>query len=1731
MDVRSPEPTREFPARRSSTMSSGEGHPARPDSSLRQVAWGVGGGGLSHTPVASPLQRKGGPGRSKVLTDDYEVLVPPEGCCCGCFCCCCGCGAQYCCFWSISRLLWSAGTTLHWLFCTCCSSTVDYDSSMRKQGMRRRGTGRAQSTATLAARTPKVVQGRAGRHSVTAQALIHQRQAGKGKVERDCCGGKWKGAGHVTLASIVDQYWLFASDVELMSRMLLSPAVISAASIAQADVVFRAGLNVFPSSIFLRLARSTFILLHRASGVEAVALLMAAKRLSRTAAMDLQFQLFTKLQSWRSVKQAAELGEALDSISIMQFEQLFTQARDNHLQAVGALATMWHIMHQYHETYMVSEGVPEPEEGATPLPSAIIEEDEEEQEEEGGDSGRPPPPSLAKSSKAPSQGTSKRVRHEASPPRKSTRSRSTVGRRHSLDGALAARSPPMTRGRTLGRKASFILQSPLTGHQRQLTSRDVAEQLVMQMHLALAGGDGTGQGGAAASPRRPGSFAFEMRPSSARSGRSALSGRSQRSLRTVRALRSARHARLRQERGQADGGEDAAAQAAAATRPSQRDKGPISLDEAIGLAPAEEAPEPALRHPRRSGGATAPQRPPSPGTGLDTPAEDVEEDEAVEALLGASEAQSEAVREAAAATVNAQLAELLHVIHTCTTKADSAYVALIKTFPSSPVAMKSYGLFLLHVVGDTDLAHRVLDKAYANMEVQGAVERGEVPAHATAFGAGGGDEATDTSAFDSHGEDDDAHSVTSLLLLAAARRGRSGITHGLDAVAVGPSGPVAVVQGQGEGRGMMGDWFGHSSDPARHAGNTRAAGRRAARHPLASARAWLTGFITALALLAVGTFTANEVMLTRTQDTLDLTLDWALWRNLGVQVTQHARDVNIAAVEAGRVGVPSFAGSTPPPAFSNNSAALAVVEARSRLLESTEVFLRFHSSLFRAVSEDGAGGSDAVQTDVEEQWVEPLRALHVPAALSTTVAASLALRAGDSSPAPTASGNTSLGTAACGVMDDLALLQVSLWDYGNVLGSHALLLAKGATADQAAPALACDGANTGGTPSSTSFGARSLSWALASRNGFMGREASIGGVTAAFKARDASVVSVAVISGGALVALGVLCVALIVVVVFRSVLTLVRYTRRQMIAVVQAVPSESVADLAVKYRTIRRHYMQLAGTFDTERGDMLEDVLWGLDPSKLGTSIDLSAEDGVSGVGRGWGSDEDGTPVQPVDGGGGTQQDMCIGPSTKRYVSAIHKYSDDKGLKAAADMSVAESTAKHRQSMVLMEAACSSAAAEEGRLKPTAPPEEKRGSSKKLLLRRASSSGRGNVIKTAPTGVSAWQRKADRSKEPKAPESKRDSAASRKLWDKVSGDTLTAVRWWMCVSVIALLVAVVSSFAVSVASVGDVDVVVDLTSLAGERAAHVISAATLAREVVIGDGAVVSPATAAVELSTSLNAITRATRELQELTAGLNSGVSLVRASQQAEARAGVDLPSLSLLSAITTPANTTTTGQPALTSPDEQVRVEAIAFAPPQQLGVSVDQSISILLNYFSLSAATLLQCYAPQFSGARDSTLCTYGSATDSATYDGTVKLAGTNASAIASQEQLFVMDRLYHVSLGADLWRTIAADKAEFAERMNDLRSLGIGLLLANLIVISVVYTALRNIFSARLISETVRAAQLVALVPVIAWLPPGALEEGDFLAKAEAMGERSSPQEAGQASPAIKAPPALQRPPGA
>jgi len=1736
------------------------------------------------------------------LLANYEVLTPPAGCCCACLVCCgCGCGATYCWFWAITKWLRGCYSSIRFLLCGC-KARSSTDSAVRSFDMRRRADTLPRKHAPTSphsalhnamhadsdASAQRLLRRPDSSHSHTTHALIAQREAGMVSAERNCGGARWRRVGTMTLGAMCDQYWLFSSDIELLSRVLLSPRVISTSSITQADIVFRAGLTLFPDSVFLRLARSTFILLHRTSGVEAVSLLMQAKRLAVSSSIDLQFQLFTKLQSWRSVKQASELGEALDSVSIMQFEQLFTEARDKHLQAVTAMAIMWEVIRKYHQTYLQEEqgnneedeedeeggvegqnqvaaagtgaditapfsrrgGKADEERVASPTPHGSRVRRDSGVQPAVFNTGRDSPsfdeetPPSARMNVAPSLGVdaaaeiqrgtgmpvpgagaahfpaamelvssggggfhSSTLLTKAAAGRLQQDSGSGSGGFSTVpsmvlppDSAASERSSSKEKKRKkrrviyVPRDRQSSIPAGLSRH-KSVTSRDVAEQLVMRMHMALAAGDN----GPAQSLARKQSFggglgqlfspSFSLAPGGNDRPSSGRSQRSQRSQRSSRGSGARRKLAV-----------DGAVLGSPGSVPPPSSGG----ESADGRRPHMR--EVFTLGPQAAHGASAPIRK-EPYDGEDDMASDEEA-----ALLQMSQQEAE-LREAAAAAVNVQVAHLLHVIYTATTEADNAYVELIKGFSSSPVALKSYGLFLLHVIGDSDLAHRVLDKAVTTQEAQMVLARGEGALQQGVGGtvrmgrnsAGG---STDNSALGGD-DDDDAHSVTSLLLLAASRRQRSGITRGLDAVAVGPSGPVAVAQGSDpSGGGAMGGLFGGDTHGGGTQGSKYSAARASTKHPLASARMWLTRFIMTLSLLALGTFTANEVLLQRTQDTLGLTVRWSLWRNTGQQMFEATRDVVLYAAGAAAAAQPSPGTASIPPlptdgsstalpaSLSNSSAVQTFLAARSGLAQITSEFLGLHAKLYEdAVSgASSSSGSSSIQLGVLQQWRDPIRVLHVPSTASISIAASLTYPAGTVRTVDPV-GTAVNGSAVCSLVQGTEQLPVSLWDWGNIVAAQAAVWAHTVTTTQVRPSAECGGTYTSAASAAAGSGGI-LPFTMAGRNAVATRESNVQGVTNAYRERDASVVRVAIFTSGALVVFGFLLVVLIVTVVFRKVLTLVRFTRRQMIAVVQTIPGSSVDDLAVKYRTIKRTYVQLGHTYDADRGELLEDQLWGLDPSKPGTSIDLSAGVGVTSADRGWDEDTYEAPAQLM-GAGGEKQDMdkSVGPSTKKYIEAIHRHGKNKHLKAEADRELAESVARHQQGIVLMNAAWSSAKAEDKHIRQ---PSSQGASSAALgsdTPARAGMQGR-------PSGMNEWTRQQQRAKGAHSKATEAERAREKKVWDNVTRDALSSIRYWMCFSVLVLLMALVSSFAVSVAMVGDVDVVVGLTATAGERAAHVISAYGLARELVIGDGAVLSQNDAALELAAAVNSASSLSAEVLELQSRLSTGVSYFAAATQSASAAPSDIDFVDVAEAIGLGSNLSASGSAGLASPDGRLQLSPIVFgAASGQSGTA--QSISTLMNFFLLAASNLLQCYAPQLTGSRNLNACAFGSANFSAAYDSRVLLALNDVAALGSQEQLRLMSRLYAGSLGTSLFDGLASDAQRYDLRMNDLRSIGLGLLFGNLLIICAVYYSLRNIFSARLVSETVRAAQLVALVPVMAWVPLELVEEGDIVqAAAEA-----------------------------
>eukprot|EP00741_Cyanophora_paradoxa_P001739 tig00000073_g1686.t1 len=107
-----------------------------------------------------------------------------------------------------------------------------------------------------------------------------------------------------------------------------------------AEAVFREGLSRFPRSAFLRVTHSLFVRHYRGDLTTAVARLRGVNDACRPA-LDHRYLVFEKIRAWEQVAHGTHIGQSMNSLSLLEFQQVFSAAQKKHAEALVLLKKFW----------------------------------------------------------------------------------------------------------------------------------------------------------------------------------------------------------------------------------------------------------------------------------------------------------------------------------------------------------------------------------------------------------------------------------------------------------------------------------------------------------------------------------------------------------------------------------------------------------------------------------------------------------------------------------------------------------------------------------------------------------------------------------------------------------------------------------------------------------------------------------------------------------------------------------------------------------------------------------------------------------------------------------------------------------------------------------------------------------------------------------------------------------------------------------------------------------------------------------------------------------------------------------------------------------------------------------------------------------------------------------------------------------------------------------------------
>eukprot|EP00741_Cyanophora_paradoxa_P023355 tig00000254_g22561.t1 len=112
------------------------------------------------------------------------------------------------------------------------------------------------------------------------------------------------------------------------------------ADLTAAEAIFREGMAAFPRSAYIRIAHALFIRHYKGDTATAAQRMRIAAESCRPA-LDLRYLVFEKQRMWENLTHGASVGQTLNSLSLLEFEQVFSTATAKHAEALKLTKHFW----------------------------------------------------------------------------------------------------------------------------------------------------------------------------------------------------------------------------------------------------------------------------------------------------------------------------------------------------------------------------------------------------------------------------------------------------------------------------------------------------------------------------------------------------------------------------------------------------------------------------------------------------------------------------------------------------------------------------------------------------------------------------------------------------------------------------------------------------------------------------------------------------------------------------------------------------------------------------------------------------------------------------------------------------------------------------------------------------------------------------------------------------------------------------------------------------------------------------------------------------------------------------------------------------------------------------------------------------------------------------------------------------------------------------------------------
>eukprot|EP00741_Cyanophora_paradoxa_P015791 tig00020904_g15246.t1 len=160
------------------------------------------------------------------------------------------------------------------------------------------------------------------------------RSSGRGRL-----AALWRAARPRLIAALESTHTLFLVECQYEVRARI--ALRKHGDVAAAEAIYKEGMHALPQSAYIRIHYALFTRHYKGDAAAAAQRMQAAANDGVRMAFDMRYLVFEKQRLWDQIAHGQNLGQTMNSLSLLEFEQVFANATAKHGEALRLIQRFW----------------------------------------------------------------------------------------------------------------------------------------------------------------------------------------------------------------------------------------------------------------------------------------------------------------------------------------------------------------------------------------------------------------------------------------------------------------------------------------------------------------------------------------------------------------------------------------------------------------------------------------------------------------------------------------------------------------------------------------------------------------------------------------------------------------------------------------------------------------------------------------------------------------------------------------------------------------------------------------------------------------------------------------------------------------------------------------------------------------------------------------------------------------------------------------------------------------------------------------------------------------------------------------------------------------------------------------------------------------------------------------------------------------------------------------------